>query len=49
MQKRKIAVIQISEAGNEIASILKRGLGATVIERSMVNGQWSKYDAFVFI
>ena len=49
MQKRKIAIIQISEAGNEIASILKRELGATVIERSIVSSQWSKYDAFVFI
>ena len=49
MQKRKIAIIQISEAGNEIASILKRELGATVIERSTVSSQWSKYDAFVFI
>ena len=49
MQKRKIAIIQISEAGNEIASILKRELSATVIERSIVSSQWSKYDAFVFI
>ena len=49
MQKRKIAIIQISEAGREIASILKRELGAVVIERSMVQTQWSKYDAFVFI
>ena len=49
MQKRKTAVIQISEAGKEIASILTRELGAVVIERSMVQTQWSKYDAFVFI
>ncbi len=49
MQKRKIAIIQISEVGNEIASILKRELSATVIERSIVSSQWSKYDAFVFI
>lgn len=49
MQKRKIAIIQISETGNEIASILKKELCATIIERSMVKVQWSKYDAFVFI
>ncbi len=49
MQKRKIAIIQISEAGKEIATKLRNELGATVIERSMVQAQWSKYDAFVFI
>ena len=46
---QKIAIIQISEAGSEIASTLKRELGATIIERSMVNRNWSKFDAFVFI
>ena len=45
----KIAIIQISEAGSEIASTLKRELDATIIERSMVNDQWSMFDAFVFI
>ena len=45
----KVAIIQISEAGSQIASTLKRELGATIIERSMVNGQWSMFDAFVFI
>ena len=45
----KVAIIQISEAGSEIASMLKRELGATIIERSMVSGQWSMFDAFVFI
>lgn len=49
MQKRKIAIIQISGAGKEIATILRIELGATVIERSKVQTQWSKYDAFVFI
>ncbi len=46
---QKIAIIQISEAGSEIASTLKRKLGATIIERSMVNDQWSMFDAFIFI
>jgi precorrin-4 C11-methyltransferase len=49
MQKRKIAIIQISGAGKEIATTLRNELGAVVIERSMVQTQWSKYDAFVFI
>ncbi len=49
MQKRKIVIIQISEAGREIATTLRNELGATVIERSKVQTQWSKYDAFVFI
>ena len=46
---QKIAVVQISEIGSSIASILKRELGATIIDRSMVNSQWSMVDAFVFI
>ena len=46
---QKIAVIQISEAGSSIASILKRELRAKMIERSEVGKQWKKYDAFVFI
>ena len=46
---QKIAIIQISEAGSEIASTLKRELGATIIERSMINDQWSMFDAFIFI
>ena len=46
---QKIAIIQISEAGSEIASTLKRELDATIIERSMVNDQWSMFDAFIFI
>ncbi|MBO7069201.1 MAG: precorrin-4 C(11)-methyltransferase [Bacteroidaceae bacterium] len=45
----RIAIIQISEAGSSIASTLKRELGATIIERTMVRGQWSKFDAFIFI
>lgn len=49
MQKRKIAIIQISGAGKEIATTLRNELDAVVIERSKVQTQWSKYDAFVFI
>jgi len=46
---QKIAIIQISEAGSGFASTLKKQLGATIIERSMINDKWSKFDAFVFI
>lgn len=45
----KIAVIQISEAGKEIARSLKREYKASVIERSSVGQQWKKFDALVFI
>lgn len=46
---QKIAVIQISEAGSDIASLLKRELGAQFIARTDVGNQWKQYDAFVFI
>ena len=46
---QKIAIIQISEAGADIAQILQRELGAKVIDRSDVGKQWQHYDAFVFI
>ena len=45
----KIAIIQISEAGNDIAKTLIRELGAKTIERKEVGKQWNQYDAFVFI
>ena len=44
-----IAIIQISEAGNEIASTLKRELKAKVIQRSEVGEEWQKQNAFIFI
>jgi hypothetical protein len=44
-----IAIIQISEAGGEIASTLQRQLKAKVIQRSEVGRQWKKFDAFIFI
>ena len=45
----KIAVIQISEAGKDIALLLQRELGAKIIQRTEVGKQWNKFDAFVFI
>ena len=49
MKTMNIAIIQISEAGNEIASTLKRELKAKVIQRSEVGEEWQKQDAFIFI
>ena len=46
---QKIAVIQISEAGSDIANLLKRELSAKIIARNDVGNQWKQYDAFVFI
>ncbi len=46
---QKIAVIQISEVGSDIASLLKRELGAQIIARTDVGNQWKQYDAFVII
>ena len=45
----KIAVIQISEAGKDIALSLQRELGAKMIQRTDVGKQWKKFDGFVFI
>ena len=45
----KIAIIQISEAGKDIANILKREFSAKIINRTEVGKQWSEFDAFVFI
>ena len=46
---QKIAIIQISEAGKDIAYTLKRELSAEIINRTEVGKQWSEFDAFVFI
>ncbi|MBP5506884.1 MAG: cobalamin biosynthesis protein, partial [Prevotella sp.] len=46
---RKIAIIQISEAGKNVSRVLKSQLNATVINRSEVGNRWKDYDAFIFI
>ena len=46
---QKIAIIQISEAGSEIASTLERQFNAKNIKRTDVGKQWSEFDAFIFI
>ena len=45
----KTAMILINEAGQDIADLLKRELGAKVIKRTDVSTQWKKFDAFIFI
>lgn len=42
-------MIQISEAGQDIAELLKRELGAQLMKRTDVGKQWKKFDAFIFI
>ena len=46
---QKIAIIQISDAGSEIATQLQCELGAELIQRTDVGNHWAAYDAFVFI
>lgn len=46
---QKIAIIQISEAGSGIASMLKAQLSAKTIQRTDVGREWAKQDAFIFI
>ena len=46
---QKIAIIQISEAGSKIASLLKSTYRAKAIQRTDVSKEWGKQDAFIFI
>ena len=46
---QKIAIVQISEAGNETAAMLWRELGGEAVRRADVGKVWTQYDAFVFI
>ena len=46
---QKIAIIPISEAGSEVASKLKRELGASILPRTDVGQRWNDFDAFIFI
>ncbi|MBR3479564.1 MAG: precorrin-4 C(11)-methyltransferase [Prevotella sp.] len=46
---QKIAIIPISEAGSEVASKLKRELGASTLPRTDVGQRWNDFDAFIFI
>lgn len=46
---QKIAVIQITNAGQEIAQTLLQELNATPLARSLVAKRWKDFDAFIFI
>ena len=46
---QQIAIIQISEAGKDIANTLQRELGAKIISRMEVGQRWNDFDAFVII
>ena len=46
---QKIAIIPISDAGQDIADLLRRELHAQVSRRSDIGRQWKKFDAFIFI
>ena len=46
---QKLAIIQISEAGKDIANTLQREVGAKIISRTEVGERWEDFDAFVFI
>jgi len=46
---QKIAIIQISEAGCEIARQLQKTYNAVIIKRNDVGEQWKQFDAFIFI
>ncbi len=45
----RIAVIQISEAGKDIAQDLQREFKAKIISRTEVGKKWKEFDAFIFI
>ena len=46
---KKVATIQISEAGKSIANTLQHELGAKTITRTEIGKHWDEFDAFVFI
>jgi precorrin-4 C11-methyltransferase len=46
---QKIAIIQISETGKDIAQELQQEFKAKIISRTDVGKQWKKFDAFIFI
>jgi precorrin-4 C11-methyltransferase len=49
MQMQKIAIIQISEEGKNIAHLLRLQLKGEIISRTDVGKRWNDFDAFVFI
>ena len=49
VKKMKIAIIQVNEAGKNIARCLQRALHAQIISRTEVGKQWNDCEAFIFI
>lgn len=45
----KTAIIQVSEAGRRVASLLQQGFDAQLIARGDVGSRWHDCDAFVFV
>ncbi len=46
---QKTAIIQISEKGHHVASLLQQETKGKLIERAEVSALWHEYDAFVFV
>ena len=46
---QRIAIVQISEAGKDVAVTLRHQLGAKSIRRAEVGNEWKRFDAFIFI
>ena len=47
--KSKVAIIQISEAGERVARQVQEVTAGDLIERSSIADRWHDYDAFIFI
>ena len=45
----RIAIIQISDAGRHVASLIQQESGGQLIERTEAGPSWHDYDAFVFV
>lgn len=46
---QKIAIIQVSDAGRQVALALQQEFHARIINRKDVQKEWKNFDAFVFI
>jgi len=46
---QKIAIVQASEGGGHVASVLRIEFDATYVDRQEVGRQWKDFDAFVFV
>ena len=46
---QKIAIIQVSDAGRQVALTLQQEFQARIINRKDVQKEWKNFEAFVFI